>query len=312
MILDASTLGEDMDLSVFGEFGTVEVRGTTAPETVAEALANADIAVVNKVRLTGDILIRCPSLRLICVAATGYDNIDIAACRAQGIAVSNVPGYSTESVTQVTLAMALSLTTHLTEYQNYVRSGAYSSGGVANRLVPVYHDLSSMTWGVVGYGNIGKKVAAVAKAIGCRVLICREHPTGDENERDIDTICKECDVISLHTPLKDSTRGLIGKERLQLMKNSAVLINVSRGAVIDESAVAEAIREERLGGFGSDVYASEPFLEDYPFYAIRNRENVCLTPHMAWGSFESRNRCIQVMLCNIREFLSGKNVNRVV
>lgn len=312
VILDASTLGEDTDLSGFGEFGSVEVHGTTLPEEVTEALAGADIAVVNKVRLTKDILFRCPSLRLICVAATGYDNIDIGACRAKGIAVCNVPGYSTESVAQVTLAMALSLTTHLTEYQNYIRSGAYSLGGVANRLVPVYHDLSSMTWGVVGYGNIGKKVAAVAKEIGCRVLICREHPIGDENERDIDTICKECDVISLHTPLQDSTRGLIGRERLRLMKNSAVLINVSRGAVIDEGAVAEAIREERLGGFGSDVYTSEPFSEDHPFYAIRNLENVCLTPHMAWGSFESRSRCIREMLGNIRSFLSGNNLNRIV
>ena len=312
VILDASTLGDDMNLSVFGEFGSVEVRGTTAPEEVADALGQADIAVVNKVRLTEEILLRCPSLRLICVAATGYDNIDLAACKKQGIAVCNVPGYSTESVAQVTLAMVLSLTTHLTEYQNYIRSGAYSLGGVANRLVPVYHDLSSMTWGVVGYGNIGKKVAAVAKAIGCRVLICREHPTGDENECDIDTICKECDVISLHTPLSDSTRGLIGKERLALMKPSATLINVSRGAVTDEAAVAEAIRNGQIGGFGSDVYGKEPFGEDHPFYGIRNFSNVCLTPHMAWGSFESRTRCIEVMLGNIRAFQRGDFTNRIV
>lgn len=311
VILDASTLGEDIDLTVFGEFGETVIRQVTPPEEVAAVLAGAQIAVVNKVRLCRQNLSLCPDLKLICVAATGYDNIDVTYCRERGITVCNVPGYSTESVAQLTLAMVLSLTTHLTEYTSYVKSGAYSASGVANRLIPVYHDLSQMTWGIVGYGNIGRKVAAVAQAIGCRVLVCRSHPTGAENERDIDTICKECDVISLHTPLNDSTRELIGERRLSLMKQNAVLVNVSRGAVVDEAAVADAVTKGTIGAFGSDVYTAEPLPESHPFYSIRNLDNVCLTPHMAWGSYESRMRCVSVMLENIRSYLAGEPQNVV-
>lgn len=310
-ILDASTLGDDLDFSAFNNFGEVNIRKKTVPEEVTDALSDANIAVVNKIKLNRGNLTGCNKLKLICVAATGYDNIDMEYCRERGITVCNVPGYSTASVAQLTVAMVLNLVTHIPEYTDFVNKGNYSASGVANKLTPVYHNLADMTWGIVGYGNIGQKVAEVAGAFGCNILVCRQHPTGASNERDIDTICSECDVISIHTPLNDTTRCLIGKSQIAKMKSGAVLVNVARGAVIDEQAVVEAILQGKIAGFGSDVYTEEPFSRNHPFYSLLGLPNVCLTPHMAWGSFESRVQCIRTIMDNIRSYLNQCPKNTV-
>ena len=156
------------------------------------------------------------------------------------------------------------------------------------------------------YGDIGRGVAAVARALGCRVLVCRKTQSAEDYCVDIDTLCREADIISLHTPLNDSTRGLIDRKRLSMMKPGTILINVARGAVTDEAAVAEALQSGHLGGLGVDVYSTEPFTPTHPFYPLRNDERVCFTPHMAWGSFEARTRCLQVVVDNIRAFLDGR------
>ena len=251
-------------------------------------------------------------MKLICVAATGYDNIDTAYCVSRGIALCNVPGYSTHSVAQLTLAMVLSLATHLREYSDYVASGEYTASGVANRLTPVYHELSSMTWGVVGGGGIGSQVAKVAEAMGCHVLMCRRTPDDRYEQVSIDELCRRADVITLHVPLNDSTRGMISRERIAAMKPNAILVNVARGAVTDEVALADAVEEGRLGGLGVDVYSQEPFPADSPFTRLLGRKNVCLTPHMAWGSSEARNRCVREIGENIRVFFANGNRNRIV
>lgn len=310
-VLDADTLGADVDLSPLRARCDVSVYASTSPELVRERLATADVAVVNKIRLNASNLSGTP-VRLICVAATGYDNINLDDCSAAGIAVCNVPGYSTDSVAQITLAMVLSLVNHLPEYTRFVRDGSYSASGVANRLTPVYHEFSSFTWGVVGGGGIGSKVAEIASAIGCRVLMCRRTPDTRYENADIDRLCRESDVISLHVPLTDQTRGMIGESRLSSMKDGAILVNVARGAVTDEAAVARAVKSGKLGGFGCDVYSVEPFPSDHPFAGIADLPNVCLTPHMAWGSVESRNRCVAVMGENIRSFSEGGRKNRIV
>lgn len=311
-ILDASTLGADLDLSPISSLGDCEIYSSTPPELLPERLDGCGIAVLNKVKLNAAALKAAKSLRLICVAATGFDNIDAGACRELGIALANVPGYSTASVCQLTLATALYLVTRLGQYRDYVSSGDYSRSGVANRLEPVYHEIASMNWGVVGGGAIGSAVARAASAMGAKVTVCRRKNEGGFPLADIDTLCRTSDVISLHVPLSDSTRGLIDRRRLALMKPGAVLINAARGAVTDEEAVAEAVVSGRLGGFGCDVYSSEPFGEDHPFYSIRSLENVCLTPHMAWGSFEARTRCVETIEANIRAFMTGQALNRVV
>ncbi len=312
VVLDKSTLGEDIDLSPIYALGEVVEYETTAPEYVAERIEDADVVIINKIKLNESNLKNAKNLKIICVAATGYDNIDTVFCKGSGIAVCNVPGYSTDSVAQVTLSMALSLVTHLKEYEGFVRSGEYSDSGVANKLTPVYHELSSFTWGVVGGGGIGTKVAEIAEAFGCKVLMCRRKQEGKFNLADIDTICRECDIISLHVPLSDDTRNLINAERIKSMKKNAIIINTARGAVTDEKALAEAVKNGTIGGLGVDVYSVEPFPHGHPYTEILGFDNVCFTPHMAWGSFEARNRCIKRIAENIESFYNGDRKNRIV
>ena len=252
------------------------------------------------------------NLKLICVAATGYDNIDIEYCKKNNIGVANVVGYSTHSVSQVTLSLALSLYTHIGEYSRYVKDGSYTDSGVANRLAPVYHEICGKTWGIVGYGNIGKQVGVVAKALGCNILVYKRTPIEGENCVDIDTLCRESDIITVHTPLNDGTRNLINRERIAMMKKDAVLVNVARGAVCDEEAIADAILGGKLGGVAIDVYSKEPFGEDHPIARIAGLDNVILTPHMAWGSYEARVRCCEEIALNIESYIKGEKRNRIV
>ena len=311
VILDSGTLGDDINLEPIRALGDVIEHKFSAPDEVAEKLAEADVAVLNKVKLNAENLANAKNLKLICVAATGYDNIDIEFCRANGIAVCNVPGYSTDNVAQLSVAMALSLVTHLDEFRNFVHSGEYSRSSSANRLEPVYHEIAGMTWGVVGGGGIGSKVAEIATALGCRVLLCRRQPETRYEAADIDCLCRECDIISLHVPLNDGTRGMISRERIASMKDGVVIVNTARGAVCDEAAIADGVLSGKIGALGCDVYSTEPFREDHPFTALLNRPNVCLTPHMAWGSSEARNRCVRRMAENITEFCAGNTHNRI-
>ena len=312
VLLDTATLGKDVDLSPITSLGEAVEYENTAPEQIAERLTDADVAVLNKLKLGAHNLGGAKNLKLICVAATGYDNIDLEYCREHGIALCNVPGYSTDSVAQITLAMALSLASHLNEYNRFVHSGEYTASGVANKLTPIYHELSAMTWGIVGGGSIGSAVARVAEAMGCKVLVCRRKKDDRYEQVDIDEICRRSDIISLHVPLTDETRGMISRERIANMKRGAILINVARGAVTDEAALADALESGQLGGLGVDVYSKEPFGADHPFSRILGRENVCLTPHMAWGSAESRARCVSTMAENIVRFFGGNAQNRIV
>ena len=311
VILDAQTLGADLSFDGLSALGELTVYENTAKDEVVAHLGDSEVAILNKVKLTADILAAAKHLKLICEMATGFDNIDLAAARAHGIAVCNVPGYSTPSVVQLTAAMALSLSTNLSDFSAHVSSGRYSAGKSANMLTPVFHELCGKTWGIVGYGSIGRGVAAVARALGCRLLVCRKNPDPSPECTDIDTLCQSADIISIHTPLSDTTRALINKERIAMMKRDAILINVARGAVTDEAAVADAILEGRLGGFGCDVYSTEPFSGDHPFAALLGHPRVCLTPHMAWGSYEARVRCLDTTIGNIRAFFAGEKQNRV-
>ncbi|MGN0452483.1 MAG: NAD(P)-dependent oxidoreductase [Ruminococcus sp.] len=312
VILDKSTLGEDIDLSPIYSSGEVREYAATEPQLVGERIDGAEVAVVNKVKLNEANLKNAKKLKLICVAATGYDNIDTDYCRKHSIALCNVPGYSTDSVAQVTLSMALSLVTHLREYRSFVHTGEYSKSSVANKLTPVYHEISSMKWGVIGAGGIGMKVADIASAIGCEVMICRRKKEGSYPFADIDTICRECDIISVHLPLSQETRGIISRERIAAMKDTAVFINTARGAVADEEALAEAVLKGKIGALGVDVYSVEPFSSEHPFSKILHLDNVCLTPHMAWGSKEARNRCARIIAENIASFYKGEKRNRIV
>ena len=311
VVLDAATLGADLDLSPLETLGEVKVWDATAPEQTAERLAEAEVAVLNKVKLNGENLGGCKKLKLICLAATGYDNVDTAWCRSAGIGVCNVAGYSTDSVAQLTAAMALYLTNRLGSYMGAVRDGSYTHGPTANLLKPVYHELRGMTWGIAGYGRIGKRVGEIARVLGCEVLAWRRRSAPGEPCTDLDTLCRVSDILSVHLPLSAETRGLFSAEKIACMKKDCIFINVARGAVADEAALAAAVSEGRLGGLGVDVYSAEPFPEEHPFYAIRHLPNVCLTPHMAWGALETRQRCLREIVENIRAFNRGERRCRV-
>ena len=311
-VLDANTLGEDIDVSRISSVGEITVYDFTPADKVAERIKDCDVVVLNKVKLNEENLSEARNLKLICVTATGYDNIDTAYCKSRGIQVSNIVGYSTNSVAQVTVATVLELATHIREFNQYVTSGDYTQSGVANKVCPAFYELSGKTWGIIGLGNIGKKVAAVAEAFGCKVIAFKRTPDENYNCTDLETLCKSSDIISIHTPLTDSTRGLIGKRELDIMKPSVILYNAARGAVTDEAAIAEAVLANNIGAFGCDVYSVEPFPADHPMQKIANLKNVCLTPHMAWASYEARELCIDEVIKNIIAFKNGSKRNAIV
>ena len=310
VILDYITLGEDLDLSPAAKFGKVIKYPTSTQDEAKARVKEADIIIVSKVKMVEDVLVNAPNLKLICETATGYDNIDLEYCKKRGITVCNTPGYSTYCVAQVTVAMASYLMTWLGEYRNFVHNGGYSESNSANMLKPVYHEFYGRTWGIIGCGNIGKAVHDVAKALGCNVIVNKRNPVSEFECVSLKELLKRSDIISIHCPLTDLTRGMIGEKEIALMKKDAIIINVARGAVWDENAIANAISDNKIGGIGCDVYSVEPFRNDHPFRKILDKENVCLTPHMAWGAFETRTRCFNTVVSNIEAYLNGcpKNI----
>lgn len=311
-VLDSASLGADTPiLEHLSKHGEVRIYEKTDASEIEARISDAEVIVINKVKISAEVLSYAKSLRLICVFATGYDNIDIEAAKARGVAVCNVPAYSTDSVALFTAATVLALSSHLLEYRRFVTSGEYNSAGVPNRLTPVYHELAGKTWGIVGYGNIGKAVGRIAESFGARVIANKRTPVAGVECVDIDTLCRESDIITLHCPLNEQTRTLISRERIALMKPSVIMVNEARGAVLDEAAVAEAVLSGKIAAFGSDVYSTEPFGDAHPYNSIMSLDNVILTPHAAWGSYESRCRCISVVSDNISAYIDGKILNRV-
>ena len=311
VVLDRCSLGVDTPLKGLKQFGEVVIYDSTSPDQIASRIFDADIIILNKVKITERVLNDAKKLKLICIFATGFDNVDIVAARVHGVGVCNVPGYSTDSVALFTVANVLALYTKLREYNDYVITGEYSKSGLPNRLVPVYHEIKGKTWGIIGLGNIGRAVAKVAQALGARVIANKRVPVDDYECVDIDTLCRESDIITVHCPLNAESRGMINSERIALMKKDVVIVNEARGAVVNEYDIAEAVKKGMIGAFGSDVYSTEPFADDHPFYEIKKNYNVLLTPHAAWGAYESRLRCINIICDNISSYINGERLNRV-
>lgn len=310
-ILDKVSFGEDTPVEKLQSFGELITYDSTSPEEIIDRVRDVDVIITNKVKIGEEIMACAKKLKLICVFATGYDNIDVVAAKKRGIGVCNVPAYSVESVTLFTVSTALALYSKLFEYRQFVTSGEYSKSAVPNRLIPVYHELRGRKWGIVGCGNIGRAVAKVAQSFGMEVLVYTRTPNPNYNCVDIETLCKESDIISLHCPLNDKTRSLIGEKEIDVMKKDVVLVNEARGAVVNEHAVAMAILNGRIGAFGCDVYSIEPFDQSHPYNKIMNLSNVILTPHAAWGAYEARVRCVDIITENITSFFNGEVKNRV-
>ena len=252
---------------------------------------------------------------MLAITATGFDNIDLEYCKSRGIAAANVKAYSTPAVAQHTFAMALFVLEKISYYDEYVKSGRYSSQSGFCNFDEKYNELSGKTWGIIGMGNIGRSVARIAEAFGCKVIFysASGNSTCTDYERvELETLLKESDVLSIHCPLSDRTRNLINRDTLKLMKRNAILINVARGPVVNDADLAEALNNGTIAGAGLDVLGVEPMEKDNPLGLIKDSRKLLITPHMAWASVESRQRCFDEVFENIRAFMEGRERNRLV
>jgi glycerate dehydrogenase len=278
--------------------------GSTDDAQIAGRIDDAEIVLLNKSALTRDRLFAAKRLKLIALAATGTDNVDLAAARERGIGVCNVRGYCSQSVMQQVWAMILGLTQHIHEYTELAKNGSW----VRNEV----RELSGRTFGIVGWGELGRAAAKAAQAFGMHVVIANRPGGARESERlDLDRLLATSDVVSLHCPLTPATRGMIGARELALMKPDALLINTARGGLIDGHALASALKARRLGGAGIDVLPQEPPVDGDPLLDP-DIPNLLLTPHVAWAAREARQRCLDEMAANIQDFLSGGRRARVV
>ena len=313
--LDRETLGYDIDTSVLKTIGSFEEHEAADLETTREYIKDADVIIFNKTKMNEELLKDAPNVKLLAITATGFDNIDLEYCKSRGIAAANVKAYSTPAVAQHTFAMALFILEKISYYDEYVKSGKYSSQSGFCNFDEKYNELSGKTWGIIGMGNIGRSVAKIAEAFGCKVIFysASGNNTCTDYERvDLDTLLKESDVLSIHCPLSDRTRNLINRDTLKLMKKSAILINVARGPVVNDADLAEALNNGTIAGAGLDVLGVEPMEKDNPLGLIKDSRKLLITPHMAWASVESRQRCFDEVLLNIKAFIEGRERNRLV
>lgn len=315
VILERNSVGTDVSVDCISDFGDVMVyRNTVTTQEVRERVKDADIVIANKSPLNEETLKDAPNVKLICEFATGFDNCDLAYCKSRGIKVTNVVDYCTGMVAQHTFAMALALSEKLPHYDNYVKSGEYSAQDRFSNFDLPFLELEGKTWGIVGMGNIGKRVAKIATAFGCNVIFysvtgrssCKDYP-----QVDFDTLLSESDFLSLHCPLSDLTRNLIDEKALKKMKKSAILLNVARGKVVDNVALYNALVKEEIAAAGLDVVEEEPLKLTNPLSEIKDSNRLIITPHLAWASVEARSRCVWEAHENIAAYLRGENRNVV-
>lgn len=310
VILDGHAVNPgDLSYDYLKEFGEVTYydRTATREETIAR-IGDADIILLNKVPITADILDACPALKLICVQATGYNVVDVEAARARNVTVCNVPAYGTDAVAQFTFALLLELCCQVGHHNAAVHRGKWSSCPDFCFWDTPLMELAGKTMGIIGYGRIGRAVAKIAKAMGMQVIAYSRTRREDAEYVDLDTLFARADIISLHCPLTAENTGMINADAINKMKDGAILINTARGALVDEEALAQALRSGKLRGAAADVVATEPIPANSP---LLTAPNCILTPHMAWAPLETRQRILDCTEASIRGFLSGKKVNTV-
>lgn len=315
VILERNSVGVDTPVDCFEELGEVTCYpNTTTAEEVRERTKDADIIVANKARLNEESLRESPDVKLICEFATGFDNCDLTYCNSRGIKVANVADYCTDMVAQHTFTLMLTLLQKLPHYDEYVKSGAYAAQDRFSNFDEPFTELAGKTWGIVGMGHIGKKVAQIATAFGCRVIfhsVTGKSTVTEYEQVDKDTLLRESDFLSLHCPLSDLTRGFIDKEALRKMKKTAVLVNVARGPVVNNADLYDALMNGEIMAAGLDVLEKEPLQLSNPLSKIKDSNRLIITPHLAWASVEARFRCVNEAYLNAKAFLNGEPRNIV-
>ncbi|MBP5249002.1 MAG: D-2-hydroxyacid dehydrogenase [Lachnospiraceae bacterium] len=305
VFLETATLGDDVNIDKFTELGEVVRYDLTRADEIAARIGDADAVVINKLPMNETTIGSCENLKLICLTATGTNNIDFTYTDKKGIAVRNVRSYSTESVVQHTFSTFFYLYEKLNYYDNYVKSGDYANAPFFCHIEEKFHELFGKRWGIIGLGEIGHRVAQVAQAFGCEVVYYST--SGKNNDAvfkrvGLSELLATSDVISIHAPLNDDTQGLINAETLKFCKPTAYLINMGRGPIVDQDALADALKNGRIAGAALDVLKNEPMEPGNPLLEIQDSKKLIITPHIAWATVEARQRCVEAVFQNIKKF----------
>jgi glycerate dehydrogenase len=302
VILDANTLG-NVSLEPIRSLGELTVHPLTAPSERISRIRGMDVVITNKVIIDREVMNQCPELKLICVSATGMNNIDLVAAKEKGIEAKNVAAYSTDSVTQLTFTLLFQLLMNPPYFDHFVKSGQYSSGNIFTHLDLEFRQLGSLSLGIIGMGNIGKNVARVADAFGTRIIYYSTTGANHQNpwpSVPLDELLTNCDIVSIHAPLNETTRNLIRFPQLCMMKPSSILLNMGRGGIVHEADLARALDEGIIRAAAVDVFEQEPLPANHPYLCLKHPERIILTPHIAWASLEAREALIRGIAVNIK------------
>ena len=306
VFLDTKTIGEDIDLSAYDALGEVVKYGFSTLEEIPERVKDADVLIVNKIAINEQTIGNAKNLKLVCVTATGTNNLDKEYLKKRGIAWRNVAGYSTESITQHTFALLFYLLEKMRYYDDYVKDEKYINDTVFTHFAEHFNEVNGKTWGIIGLGTIGRRVADIAKAFGARVIYCSASgsPAQEGYEQvDFETLLTTSDIVSVHAPLNEYTKDLMDREAFAKMKKTAIFLNLGRGPIVVEQDLYEALETGEIAAAGLDVLCEEPMSETNPLAKIKDSKKLIITPHIAWASVEARNRLMQIIVEQIREFL---------
>ncbi len=309
VFLDASTLGDDIDYTQFEQMGEVVRYPFTSSEEAPDRVADTDVVVVNKVLINEQTISTAGKLKLVCVTATGTNNLDKDYLAQRGIEWRNVAGYSTESVAQHTFAMLFYLLENLRYYDDYVKNGSYVNDRIFTHFARTFRELNGMTWGILGLGAIGRRVADIAGMFGAKVIYYSASGAPAQegyHQVDFDTLLAESDILSIHAPLNEYTEGLMNASAFHKMKSDAILLNLGRGPIINEADLADALDSGEIKAAGLDVLSVEPMAKDSPLLTVRDKDRLFITPHIAWAAVETRQRLTKIIAGQIREFLEEK------
>lgn len=301
VFLDAGTMGTS-SLAPIERLGELTAWPNSTPDEIMRRVVDCDVLIVNKIKVNDRLLEAAPKLRLVCEAGTGINNIDVDACARHGVIVRNVAGYSTDSVVQETFMHILNLLGNGAYFDNVVKSGAYSRSGLFTDYSRPFIEMAGKTLGIIGLGAIGVKVAKIGVAFGMKVIYYSTSGTSHNTEYPsvpLERLMRESDVVSVHAPYNERTAGLVGEKELRMMKPKSIIVNMGRGGIVVEDALAKVIDEGVIGGAGLDVYSTEPIPADHPLLRTRHPERLSLTPHVAWASIEARERLILSIADNI-------------
>ena len=306
VFLDTKTIGEDIDLSAYDALGEVVKYGFSTLEEIPERVKDADVLIVNKIAINEQTIGNAKNLKLVCVTATGTNNLDKEYLKKRGIAWRNVAGYSTESVTQHTFALLFYLLEKMRYYDDYVKNEKYINDTVFTHFAEHFNEVNGKTWGIIGLGTIGRRVADIAKAFGAHVIYysASGSPAQEGYEQvDFETLLATSDIVSVHAPLNEYTKDLMDREAFAKMKKTAIFLNLGRGPIVVEQDLYEALETGEIAAAGLDVLCEEPMSETNPLAKIKDSKKLIITPHIAWASVEARNRLMQIIAGQIREFL---------